>query len=58
MHLHDPTYMHGVHILFTLYCLIAGISMTLSSLIEAKNFNAGGHKIGLGLDMEGEHRCC
>jgi hypothetical protein len=29
-----------------------GVNMTLSSLVEAKNFNAGGHKVGLGLDFE------
>lgn len=29
-----------------------GITLTLSSLIDGKNFNAGGHKIGLALDLE------
>lgn len=29
-----------------------GVTLTLSSLIEGKNFNAGGHKLGLGLDIE------
>jgi len=29
-----------------------GIKVTLSSLIDAKNLNQGGHKIGLGLDLE------
>ncbi|PFX17934.1 Voltage-dependent anion-selective channel protein 2 [Stylophora pistillata] len=29
-----------------------GIKLTLSSLIDTKNLNQGGHKIGLGLDME------
>jgi len=29
-----------------------GVTLTLSSMIEAKNFNAGGHKVGLGLDLE------
>ncbi|XP_064601250.1 voltage-dependent anion-selective channel protein 2-like [Liolophura sinensis] len=29
-----------------------GVKLTLSSLIEAKNFNQGGHKLGLGLDLE------
>ena len=28
-----------------------GVKMTLSSLIDAKNFNAGGHKLGLGLEF-------
>lgn len=30
----------------------SGVTATLSTLIEAKNFNAGGHKIGLGVDFE------
>ncbi|ESO84791.1 hypothetical protein LOTGIDRAFT_168464 [Lottia gigantea] len=29
-----------------------GIQLTVSSLIEGKNINAGGHKIGLGLEFE------
>ncbi|XP_071105863.1 non-selective voltage-gated ion channel VDAC2-like [Haliotis cracherodii] len=29
-----------------------GVKLTISSLIEGKNFNAGGHKLGLGLDLE------
>lgn len=29
-----------------------GIKVTLSSLIDTKNLNQGGHKIGLGLDLE------
>lgn len=29
-----------------------GVTMTLSTLVEGKNFNQGGHKIGLGLDFE------
>lgn len=28
-----------------------GVVLTLSALIEGKNFNAGGHKLGLGLDL-------
>jgi len=28
-----------------------GVKVTLSSLIDAKNFNAGGHKLGLGLEF-------
>lgn len=30
-----------------------GIQLTLSTLIDGKNFNQGGHKIGLGLELEG-----
>jgi len=29
-----------------------GMTLTLSTLIEGKNFSAGGHKVGLGLDLE------
>lgn len=29
-----------------------GVTLTLSTLIEGKTFNQGGHKIGLGLDFE------
>jgi len=29
-----------------------GVSLSLSSLIEGKSFNQGGHKVGLGLDLE------
>ncbi|XP_050394654.1 voltage-dependent anion-selective channel protein 2 [Patella vulgata] len=29
-----------------------GIKLTLSTLIEGKNINAGGHKVGLGIDFE------
>lgn len=28
-----------------------GVVLTLSALVEGKNFNAGGHKLGLGLDL-------
>ena len=31
---------------------VSGVSLTLSSLIEGKNFNQGGHKLGLGVDLE------
>lgn len=30
-----------------------GMTLTLSSLIECKTFNQGGHKVGVGLDFEG-----
>jgi len=29
-----------------------GVAITLSALIDAKNFNQGGHKVGLGLNLE------
>jgi len=30
-----------------------GVKLTLSGLFEARNLNAGGHKVGLGLEIEG-----
>ncbi|EGV95021.1 Voltage-dependent anion-selective channel protein 3 [Cricetulus griseus] len=32
--------------------LRAGVKLTLSALIDGKNFNAGGHKVGLGFELE------
>jgi len=32
--------------------LRSGITLTLSSLVECKTFNQGGHKVGVGLDFE------
>jgi voltage-dependent anion channel protein 2 len=29
-----------------------GVTLTLSSMVEGKNFNAGGHKVGLGLEFQ------
>ena len=29
-----------------------GINITLSTLIDGKNFNQGGHKVGLALEFE------
>jgi len=33
--------------------LRAGVKVTLSALIDGKNFNAGGHKVGMGFELEG-----
>ena len=30
----------------------SGVTMTLSAQIEGKNINEGGHKVGMGLDLE------
>jgi hypothetical protein len=32
--------------------IILGVKLTLSGLFEARNLNAGGHKVGLGLEIE------
>nr|pir porin - fruit fly (Drosophila melanogaster) [Drosophila melanogaster]prf//2210287A porin [Drosophila melanogaster] len=32
--------------------LRTGVTLTLSTLVDGKNFNAGGHKIGVGLELE------
>jgi len=32
--------------------LFAGVTLTLSTLIEGKNFSHGGHKFGIGLDFD------
>merc|ERR1712080_372733 len=29
-----------------------GVTLSLSTLVEGKNFNQGGHKIGMGIDFE------
>lgn len=36
----------------TLFCVSAGVKVTLSALIDGKNFNAGGHKVGMGFELE------
>ncbi len=33
-------------------CVSAGIKLTLSALLDGKNINAGGHKLGLGLEFQ------
>jgi hypothetical protein len=35
-----------------LVSLSLGVKLTLSALIDAKNFNAGGHKVGMGFELE------
>lgn len=30
----------------------SGMKLTLSALVDGKNINAGGHKLGLGLELE------
>ncbi|XP_071435431.1 non-selective voltage-gated ion channel VDAC3 [Pithys albifrons albifrons] len=34
------------------HALRPGVKLTLSGLIDGKNFNAGGHKVGLGFELE------
>uniref|UniRef100_A0A8C1M200 Non-selective voltage-gated ion channel VDAC3 n=1 Tax=Cyprinus carpio TaxID=7962 RepID=A0A8C1M200_CYPCA len=33
-------------------CLRPGVKLTLSALIDGKNFSTGGHKVGLGFELE------
>lgn len=33
-------------------CCLSGMKLTLSALVDGKNINAGGHKLGLGLELE------
>lgn len=40
--------MHCCHVTLT----PAGVKLTLSGLIDGKNVNGGGHKIGLGFELE------
>ena len=30
----------------------AGVTLTMSTLIDGKNFQAGGHKVGMALELE------
>ncbi|XP_072779005.1 non-selective voltage-gated ion channel VDAC3-like [Taeniopygia guttata] len=34
------------------HVLRPGVKLTLSGLVDAKNFSAGGHKLGLGFELE------
>lgn len=40
--------------LFNIYLFftILGIRLTLSAMVDGRSFNQGGHKLGLGLDLE------
>ena len=29
-----------------------GVKLTLSALVDGKNFNSGGHKVGMGFELE------
>lgn len=33
-------------------CVSTGIKLTLSALLDGKNINGGGHKLGLGLEFQ------
>lgn len=32
--------------------VVAGVTLTLSAALDGQNFNAGGHKVGLALELE------
>lgn len=36
----------------SLFFTILGIRLTLSAMVDGRSFNQGGHKLGLGLDLE------
>lgn len=40
------------HIIVNFFSFDTGVKLTLSALVDGKNFNAGGHQLGLGLDFE------
>lgn len=44
------TFFLGLH--WYLYVCISGMKLVLSALVDGKNINAGGHKLGLGLELE------
>lgn len=52
-HLKTPP---NINLLFSFKkCLLnfySGMKLTLSALVDGKNINAGGHKLGLGLELE------
>lgn len=51
MHMNRINFMFMV--IVTWMCLLfAGVNLTLSTMIDGKNFNAGGHKMGIGLEFE------
>lgn len=40
-----------------IYCgnadsIVPGVTLTLSAAIDGQNFNAGGHKVGVALELE------
>lgn len=41
-----------INLLIIDFYLFVGITLSLSTLIDGKNFNAGGHKIGVALELE------
>lgn len=41
-----------IHIKNECLPFISGMKLTLSALVDGKNINAGGHKLGLGLELE------
>ena len=46
---------HGIWLWCLLQVIViffSGVKLTLSALIDGKNFNAGGHKVGLGFELD------
>jgi hypothetical protein len=46
------SFLSSVPPLSSLIFHLAGIKLTLSALLDGKNVNAGGHKLGLGLEFQ------
>lgn len=54
-HWHHPLFLDLIVILMTSdygVFFFLGVKLTLSALVDGKNFNAGGHKVGLGFELE------
>lgn len=48
----DKSHAFHINLLIIDFYLFVGITLSLSTLIDGKNFNAGGHKIGVALELE------
>lgn len=48
----DP-FNHNLYLIHLwILSFMPGMKVTLSALVDGKNINAGGHKLGLGLELE------
>lgn len=44
--------MPGTSQCFVFVFVLIGVKLTLSALVDGKSINAGGHKLGLALELE------